>query len=69
MTITFADGTRIEVAASALDDFLRHDLKWVEFVHGRVSEKPSGKLPCRDSHRLAAALQQQNVQRCPSYGC
>ena len=43
MTITFADGTRIEVAASAFDDFVRHDLKWVEFVHGRASTKqPSG---------------------------
>jgi hypothetical protein len=40
MTITFADGTRIEVANSALDDFLRHDLKWVEFVHGRAKNKP-----------------------------
>lgn len=34
MVITFADGTRIEVAAAALDSFLRHDLKWAEFVHG-----------------------------------
>ncbi len=39
MQITFADGTRIEVTESALDDFVRHDLKWVEFVHGRASEK------------------------------
>ncbi|HEU4413244.1 MAG TPA: hypothetical protein VFT65_00570, partial [Candidatus Angelobacter sp.] len=37
MTITFADGAQIEVAATALDDFLRHDLKWAEFVHGRAS--------------------------------
>jgi len=41
MTITFADGTRIEVAASAFDDFVRHDLKWVEFVHGRASTRQS----------------------------
>jgi hypothetical protein len=39
MQITFADGTRIEVTESALDDFIRHDLKWVEFVHGRASQK------------------------------
>jgi len=51
MTITFADGTRIDVAASALDDFLRHDLKWVEFVHGRASTGNS----CR--YQLGAALQ------------
>lgn len=38
MTIAFADGTRIEVDPNALDDFLRHDLKWVEFVHGRAAE-------------------------------
>jgi hypothetical protein len=69
MTITFADGTRIEVAASAFDDFVRHDLKWVEFVHGRASTKPSGNLPCRDSHRPSSALLQQNVHRCPSHSC
>jgi hypothetical protein len=39
MTITFADGTRIEVAASALDDFVRYDLTWAEFVHGSASVK------------------------------
>ena len=69
MTITFADGTRIEVAASAFDDFVRHDLKWVEFVHGSASAKPSSKLACRDAHRPAAASLPQNVHRCPSYGC
>jgi hypothetical protein len=69
MTITFADGTRIEVAASAFDDFVRHDLKWVEFVHGRASAKqPSGNL-CRDSHCQTATSIKQNVHRCPSYGC
>jgi len=41
MTITFADGTRMEVTASAFDDFIRHDLKWVEFVHGRASTSQS----------------------------
>jgi hypothetical protein len=69
MTITFADGTRIEVAASAFNDFVRHDLKWVEFVHGRVSENPSAKLPCRDSHRPTAVSLKQNVHRCPAHGC
>ena len=37
MTVTFADGTRIEVAATAYNDFVRHDLKWAEFVHGRAN--------------------------------
>ena len=64
MTITFADGTRIEVAAAALDNFLRHDLKWVEFVHGRAMEKQPSLNP--------APLymgSQQTVHRCPSRGC
>jgi hypothetical protein len=39
MTITFADGTRLEVAAAAFNDFIKHDLKWVEFVHGRATVK------------------------------
>lgn len=39
MTITFADGTRLEVAAAAFNDFIKHDLKWVEFVHGRAAVK------------------------------
>lgn len=69
MTITFADGTRIEVAASAFEDFVRHDLKWVEFVHGRASVKQTSANPCRDSHRPTATSLNQNVHRCPSYGC
>jgi hypothetical protein len=69
MTITFADGTRIEVAASAFADFVRHDLKWVEFVHGRASENPIVKPACRDSHRPTTALLNQNVHRCPPHGC
>ena len=36
MTIKFADGTHIEIAATAFDDFVKHDLKWAEFVHGRA---------------------------------
>ena len=64
MTIKFADGTQMEVAAAALDNFLRHDLKWVEFVHGRAMEKQLSLSPSplhMDS--------QQTVHRCPSRGC
>jgi hypothetical protein len=64
VTITFADGTRIEIAASALDDFIKHDLKWVEFVHGRADNQlVSGSLP------YLAGLPKQNVHRCPSHAC
>ena len=41
MQIRFADGTQIEVSASALDDFVRHDLKWAEYVHGAAAMKAS----------------------------
>jgi hypothetical protein len=41
MQIRFADGTQIEVSASALDDFVRHDLKWAEYVHGTAVMKAS----------------------------
>lgn len=42
MTIKFADGTHMEVAETAFNDFMTHDLKWVEFVHGRATvKKPS----------------------------
>ena len=46
MTITFADGTRIEIAATAFDDFVKHDLKWAEFVHGRalVKKVPAARI-------------------------
>ena len=65
MTITFADGTSIEVAAAAFDDFIRHDLKWVEFVHGRAAEKPlRGKLPSPSRN-----TNQPAVRRCPSRSC
>jgi hypothetical protein len=61
MVITFADGTQIEVAAAALDSFLQHDLKWVEFVHGSASlEKPRPK---------PASPVMRNVTRCPSAAC
>jgi hypothetical protein len=67
MTITFADGTRIDVPASAFDDFLEHDLKWVEFVHGRA-EVP---LPPKSLHPIDRQpnIQQQNVHRCPAGMC
>jgi len=64
MTITFADGTRIEVAASALDNFIRHDLKWVEFVHGRADQKQlsTNPVPLHLDSQLP-------VRRCPSRSC
>ena len=68
MTITFADGTRIEVAATAYNDFVKHDLKWAEFVHGRATVK---KLSCNDSRKLVPAdvNRSRNVQPCPAGGC
>ncbi len=65
MTITFADGTRIDVAASAFDDFLKHDLKWVEFVHGRAS-KPEIALAAPP---LKTDPAKQNIHPCPSGIC
>jgi hypothetical protein len=68
MTIRFADGTHIEIAATAFDDFIKHDLKWAEFVHGRASVK---KLACNDSRKLvpAAATLGRSVHPCPAGGC
>jgi hypothetical protein len=68
MTITFADGTRIEVAATAYNDFVRHDLKWAEFVHGRATVK---KLACNDARKLAptSASLGSSVHPCPAGGC
>lgn len=70
MTVTFADGTRIEVAATAYNDFVRHDLKWAEFVHGRATVK---KLACNDRSSLQAPhggnARHQNVHPCPAGGC
>ena len=65
MTITFADGTRIDVPASAFDAFLEHDLKWVEFVHGRASETQLFK----DTPRVPEQSAKQNVHHCPSMPC
>ena len=65
MTITFADGTLIDVPASAFDDFLKHDLKWVEFVHGRASQTQLFK----DTPYVPEQPAKQNVHRCPSVPC
>jgi hypothetical protein len=69
MTIKFADGTHIEIAATAYDSFVKHDLKWAEFVHGRASVK---KPACKgDSYSLvpAAGTRSQNLQPCPAGRC
>jgi hypothetical protein len=61
MVISFADGTKIEIAAAALDSFLQHDLKWVEFVHGSASLEQARPQPAIPVAR--------NVTRCPSAAC
>ena len=69
MTIKFADGTHIEIAATAYNDFVKHDLKWAEFVHGRATVK---KLACNErSSTLApvAASLGRSVHPCPAGGC
>jgi hypothetical protein len=70
MTVIFADGTRIEVAATAYNDFVRHDLKWAEFVHGRATVK---KLACNERSSTLAPhggnARQQSVHPCPAGGC
>jgi hypothetical protein len=65
MTISFADGTRIEVEASAFNDFVKHDLKWVEFVHGRVFKRELSPNPLPQSPESL----ETNVHRCPSPCC
>lgn len=70
MTIKFADGTHIEIAATALDDFVKHDLKWAEVVHGRAIVN---KLACKESaHRATSPTtdtHHRNVHPCPAGGC
>ncbi|HEV8494263.1 MAG TPA: hypothetical protein VGR76_18425 [Candidatus Angelobacter sp.] len=70
MTVTFADGTRIEVAATAYNDFVRHDLKWAEFVHGRATVK---KPACTERSTVLAPhcgdARHQNVHPCLAGGC
>ena len=65
MTITFADGTHIEVAASAFNDFIKYDLKWVEFVHGKASENQTSRnLKPQSTDSLG-----KSVHRCPTPSC
>ncbi len=64
MEITFADGTKIQVAASALDDFLKHDLKWVEYVHGRAADPKL--LQMKRPASSAAKPISNAVRRCPA---
>jgi hypothetical protein len=69
MTIKFADGTHIEIAATAFDDFVKHDLKWAEFVHGSVTVK---KLSCKENSRKlvsSTANVGRSVHPCPAGGC
>jgi hypothetical protein len=72
MQIRFADGTQIEVSASALDDFVRHDLKWAEYVHGTAVMKASAD-PTNPTVKFAPQRAKQiakNIVRCPSsQGC
>jgi len=78
MQIRFADGTQIEVSASALDDFVRHDLKWAEYVHGAAAMKasPDSSDPSDPSNPTVKFAPQRakkiakNIVRCPSaQGC
>jgi hypothetical protein len=69
MTIKFADGTHIEIAATAFDDFVKHDLKWAEFVHGQATVK---KLTCKeDPRKLVPSTTSlgRSVHPCPAGGC
>ena len=70
MTIKFGDGTHIEIAATAFDDFVKHDLKWAEFVHGRATVQ---KLACNERSSTLAPhggnTRYQNVHPCPAGGC
>jgi len=68
LTIKFADGTNIEIAATAYNDFVKHDLKWAEFVHGRATVK---KLACKDDpcKLVPAVNRSRSVHPCPAGGC
>ena len=68
MTIKFADGTHIEIAATAFDDFVKHDLKWAEFVHGRATVK---KLTCckETLHPPVPSGLGRSVHPCLAGGC
>lgn len=70
MTIKFADGTHIEIAATAFDDFVKHDLKWAEFVHGRAIAKKAAC--CKEELHPpvpAASTLGRSVHPCPAGGC
>lgn len=69
MTITFADGTHIEVAAAAYNDFIAHDLKWVEFVHGRATVKKMSCTQPVNPQALQTRALSNNVHRCPAGNC
>ena len=74
MQIRFADGTQIEVSASAWDAFVRHDLKWAEYVHGTAVMKASKSHdPSNPTVKFAPQRPEQiakNIVRCPSsQGC
>jgi len=64
MQITFADGTTLNIDPTALDAFLRHDLKWVEFVHGKASIQASTKLPVQSATKISTS-----VTLCPGRAC
>jgi hypothetical protein len=69
MTIKFTDGTHIEIEATAFDGFVKHDLKWAEFVHGRATVK---KLTCKEEPRKlvpTTAKLGRSVHPCPAGGC
>jgi hypothetical protein len=66
MQFSFADGTSIEVEASALNDFVQNDLEWVEFVHGRVSNR---KISVPKSVPKPANQVGASVSRCGKTPC
>lgn len=68
MTIQFADGTHIEIAATAYNDFVKHDLKWAEFVHGSAIVK---KRVCykEELHPIVSSSVGRSVHPCPAGGC
>jgi hypothetical protein len=69
MQIKFADGTQIDVAASALDDFVRHDLNWAEYVHGTAAAKSDADTTVKFAPQRAKKIA-KNIVRCPSVqGC
>ena len=70
MTIKFADGTDIEIAATAFDDFVKHDLKWAEVVHGRaIVKEPTCKETAYRAISPSTDTRHRNVQRCPTGDC